>query len=164
MLGDMMRSTAPAGWIGALEAMKQRRDQTDLLPSISVPTLVVVGEGDEQAFRLDGDDAVLDDAAPGPDTTAGAGHDLTSIRCSDKQTCLLTTTKGDILLRTTDGGQTATEITPSSQPNSKANPSNAKTSRAGKSMASSTGNSTNPPSPSPTTPSPTTSIPLPSNK
>jgi 3-oxoadipate enol-lactonase len=45
-LGDMMRSTAPAGWIGALEAMKQRRDQTDLLPSISVPTLVVVGESD----------------------------------------------------------------------------------------------------------------------
>ena len=45
-LGDMMRSTAPAAWIGALEAMKQRRDQTDLLPSISVPTLVVVGEHD----------------------------------------------------------------------------------------------------------------------
>ena len=45
-LGDMMRATDPAGWIGALEAMKQRRDQTDLLPSIAVPTLVVVGEGD----------------------------------------------------------------------------------------------------------------------
>jgi len=48
-LGDMMRSTAPAGWIGALEAMKQRRDQTDLLPTIDVPTLVVVGEGDALA-------------------------------------------------------------------------------------------------------------------
>jgi len=48
-LGDMMRSTAPGGWIGALEAMKQRRDQTDLLPSIAVPTLVVVGEGDALA-------------------------------------------------------------------------------------------------------------------
>jgi pimeloyl-ACP methyl ester carboxylesterase len=45
-VGDMMRSTAPAGWIGALEAMKQRSDQTDLLPSISVPVLVVVGERD----------------------------------------------------------------------------------------------------------------------
>jgi pimeloyl-ACP methyl ester carboxylesterase len=45
-LGDMMRSTAATGWIGALEAMKQRRDQTDLLPSIAVPTLVVVGESD----------------------------------------------------------------------------------------------------------------------
>jgi 3-oxoadipate enol-lactonase len=48
-LGDMMRSTAPAGWVGALEAMKQRRDQTDLLLSISVPTLVVVGESDALA-------------------------------------------------------------------------------------------------------------------
>jgi 3-oxoadipate enol-lactonase len=46
LLGDMMRSTAPAGWIGALEAMKHRRDQTDLLPRIPVPTLVVVGESD----------------------------------------------------------------------------------------------------------------------
>ena len=45
-LGEMMRSTAPAGWIGALEAMKQRSDQTDLLPAIAVPTLVVVGESD----------------------------------------------------------------------------------------------------------------------
>jgi 3-oxoadipate enol-lactonase len=45
-LGEMMRATAPAGWVGALEAMKQRSDQTDLLPQIAVPTLVVVGEGD----------------------------------------------------------------------------------------------------------------------
>jgi 3-oxoadipate enol-lactonase len=45
-LGEMMHSTAPAGWIGALEAMKTRQDQTDLLPTISVPTLVVVGEAD----------------------------------------------------------------------------------------------------------------------
>ena len=45
-LSGVMRATAPAGWIGALEAMKDRRDQTDLLPTISVPTLVVVGESD----------------------------------------------------------------------------------------------------------------------
>ena len=45
-LDPMMRSTAPAGWIGALEAMKTRRDQTDLLPTIAVPTLVIVGESD----------------------------------------------------------------------------------------------------------------------
>ncbi|HET9773102.1 MAG TPA: alpha/beta fold hydrolase, partial [Acidimicrobiia bacterium] len=30
----------------ALEAMKQRSDQTDLLPHIAVPALVVVGEHD----------------------------------------------------------------------------------------------------------------------
>ena len=47
---------------------------------------------------------------------AGAnGQDLTSIRCVDLQTCLMTTAKGDKLLRTTDGGATVTEITPSSQ-------------------------------------------------
>lgn len=45
-LGAMMRSTAPAAWIGALEAMKTRQDQTDLLPTIPVPTLVIVGESD----------------------------------------------------------------------------------------------------------------------
>ena len=46
---------------------------------------------------------------------AGAGHDLTSIRCSDAKSCVLTTVNGDVLLRTTDGGTTATQITPSSQ-------------------------------------------------
>lgn len=35
-----------AGFIGALEAMKQRPDSTDLLTSITVPTLVIVGEND----------------------------------------------------------------------------------------------------------------------
>lgn len=45
-LSGVMQATAPAGWIGALEAMKNRRDSTDVLPTISVPTLVVVGESD----------------------------------------------------------------------------------------------------------------------
>lgn len=36
----------PAGYIGALEAMKQRPDSTDDLATISVPVLVVVGEED----------------------------------------------------------------------------------------------------------------------
>jgi photosystem II stability/assembly factor-like uncharacterized protein len=47
---------------------------------------------------------------------AGAGHDIAWIRCADLRTCLMATVKGDVLLRTTDGGQTVTEITPSSQP------------------------------------------------
>lgn len=45
-LAAVMRTTAPGAWVGALEAMKQRSDQTDLLPAITVPTLVVVGESD----------------------------------------------------------------------------------------------------------------------
>jgi pimeloyl-ACP methyl ester carboxylesterase len=73
-LGDMMRSTAPAGWIGALEAMKQRRDQTSLLPEIAVPTLVVVGEGDALA-PVDVAEAMAK-AIPGArfEIVPGAGH------------------------------------------------------------------------------------------
>lgn len=36
----------PAGFIGALEAMKNRIDSTDSLAKIAVPTLVIVGEND----------------------------------------------------------------------------------------------------------------------
>ncbi|HEX2048157.1 MAG TPA: alpha/beta fold hydrolase [Acidimicrobiales bacterium] len=36
----------PAGFIGALEAMKYRPDASEELPKISVPTLVLVGEDD----------------------------------------------------------------------------------------------------------------------
>jgi photosystem II stability/assembly factor-like uncharacterized protein len=45
----------------------------------------------------------------------GAGKRLTSIRCADAQTCLITTDKGE-LNRTTDAGATATPITASSVP------------------------------------------------
>jgi len=36
----------PAGFIGALEAMKGRPDSTDDLPHVNVPTLVIVGKED----------------------------------------------------------------------------------------------------------------------
>lgn len=42
----MMLGTSPAGAAAALRAMAVRRDQTDLLPSINVPTLIVVGDED----------------------------------------------------------------------------------------------------------------------
>ena len=73
-LGDMMRSTAPGGWIGALEAMKERPDQTDLLPRISVPVLVVVGESDA-LVPLDVAEAMAK-AIPGArfEVVPGAGH------------------------------------------------------------------------------------------
>lgn len=41
-----LMANPPAGYIGALEAMKHRPDATDKLARISVPTLVVVGEDD----------------------------------------------------------------------------------------------------------------------
>jgi pimeloyl-ACP methyl ester carboxylesterase len=42
----MMLATTPEGAAAALRAMAVRRDQTDLLPSIDVPTLIVVGGED----------------------------------------------------------------------------------------------------------------------
>ncbi|HYH51401.1 MAG TPA: alpha/beta fold hydrolase [Acidimicrobiia bacterium] len=73
-LSDVMRATAPAGWIGALEAMKNRRDQTDLLPAISVPTLVVVGDSDA-LVPLDVAERMAK-AIPGSrlEVVPGAGH------------------------------------------------------------------------------------------
>ncbi len=42
----MMLGTSPEGAAAALRAMAVRRDQTELLPSIRVPTLIVVGDED----------------------------------------------------------------------------------------------------------------------
>jgi pimeloyl-ACP methyl ester carboxylesterase len=39
----------PAGFVGALDAMKRRPDSTDHLTAITVPTLIVVGEADALA-------------------------------------------------------------------------------------------------------------------
>jgi 3-oxoadipate enol-lactonase len=43
----MILGTKPAGAAAALRAMAVRRDQTDLLPSIDVPTLIIVGSEDQ---------------------------------------------------------------------------------------------------------------------
>jgi 3-oxoadipate enol-lactonase len=42
----LMLGTSPEGAAAALRAMAARRDQTDLLPSINVPTLIIVGGED----------------------------------------------------------------------------------------------------------------------
>ena len=42
----LMSANSPAGFIGALEAMKGRPDSTNDLASIDVPTLIIVGEND----------------------------------------------------------------------------------------------------------------------
>jgi pimeloyl-ACP methyl ester carboxylesterase len=44
---EMMMRQAVPGIVGALQAMRDRPDSTALLPSINVPTLVVVGQEDE---------------------------------------------------------------------------------------------------------------------
>src|SRR5215216_6983538 len=43
---DMMLKTKPEGAAAALRGMAEREDQTELLPKISVPTLIVVGTED----------------------------------------------------------------------------------------------------------------------
>jgi 3-oxoadipate enol-lactonase len=43
---DMMLKTKPEGAAGALRGMAEREDQTDLLPKISVPALILVGAED----------------------------------------------------------------------------------------------------------------------
>lgn len=50
-----------------------------------------------------------------PRALAGApeGNELTDIRCSGTETCLTSTEAGDRLLRTTDGGETGSSVTPS---------------------------------------------------
>jgi pimeloyl-ACP methyl ester carboxylesterase len=42
----MMLGTSPEGAAAALRAMAVRRDQTDMMPSIDVPTLIIVGSED----------------------------------------------------------------------------------------------------------------------
>ncbi|MBI3287797.1 MAG: alpha/beta fold hydrolase [Chloroflexi bacterium] len=42
----MIQNTSIQGLVGALRGMAQRADSTDLLPQISVPTLILVGERD----------------------------------------------------------------------------------------------------------------------
>lgn len=46
---------------------------------------------------------------------APAGNALTDIRCADVTTCLISTTGGERLLRTTDGGDTGASISPSTR-------------------------------------------------
>lgn len=60
----LLMAGAPAdGVIGALEAMAARADSTDLLPSISMPTLVV--SGSEDTFTPPDEIRTMADAIPG---------------------------------------------------------------------------------------------------
>ncbi|MGI9120756.1 MAG: alpha/beta fold hydrolase [Acidimicrobiales bacterium] len=69
-----LMDSPPAGYVGALEAMKRRPDSTPELTGIDVPTMVVVGEED----ALSPPDVARDMLAviPGAELSvlAGAGH------------------------------------------------------------------------------------------
>jgi 3-oxoadipate enol-lactonase len=52
---QIMMSTSSEGAVAALRAMAERPDSTEVLPRISVPTLIVVGEQDPIATPADAD-------------------------------------------------------------------------------------------------------------
>ncbi|HUR91167.1 MAG TPA: alpha/beta fold hydrolase [Gemmatimonadaceae bacterium] len=73
-LHQMLASAPVEGIIGALQAMMDRPDSTDLLPSINVPTLVIVGQ--EDALTPVKESREMHAAIPGSrlEILPGAGH------------------------------------------------------------------------------------------
>ena len=71
---EMVARSPVAGLVGALKAMKDRPDSTELLPAIDVPTLVVVGQEDE--ITPPATARRMKDAIPSAALTAiaGGGH------------------------------------------------------------------------------------------
>ncbi|PYS91042.1 MAG: alpha/beta hydrolase [Acidobacteria bacterium] len=71
---EMIMSTSPVGAAAALRGMALRRDQTDLLPEIDVPTLIIVGS--EDAITPPQDAELMHRAIRGSlfKVIAGAGH------------------------------------------------------------------------------------------
>ncbi len=60
----MMNDTPPAGLVGALQGMAQRRDATPTLSTLTVPTLIAVGEHDARTPPAQATDMQLAILAP----------------------------------------------------------------------------------------------------
>jgi len=71
---EMILKTDPAGAAAAQRGMAQRRDQTDLLPQINVPTLVIVGENDQLTPVAESETMHRLIAGSRLEIIAGAGH------------------------------------------------------------------------------------------
>ena len=71
---EIMESTAVTGIAGDLMAMAERPDSVDLLPSINVPTLVIVGDAD--ALTPPADAQLMAEKIPGAKlvSIASAAH------------------------------------------------------------------------------------------
>jgi 3-oxoadipate enol-lactonase len=70
----MMLGTSPEGAAAALRAMAVRRDQTDLLPSVNVPTLILVGSEDSITPHADSEAMRAKIAGSRLVVVEGAGH------------------------------------------------------------------------------------------
>ncbi len=79
----LMAANPPAGFIGALEAMKHRADATEELAGIAVPTLVLVG--DDDALSPPEVAKAMQERIPGSELVVlpGAGH-LSSLEAADE--------------------------------------------------------------------------------
>jgi pimeloyl-ACP methyl ester carboxylesterase len=71
---EMMRRQPVPGIVGALHAMRDRADSTDLLPTVDVPTLVVVGQEDELTPPAEARALATGIPSAHLTTIAGAGH------------------------------------------------------------------------------------------
>ncbi len=71
---EMILSTSPEGAAAALRGMAARRDQTDLLPDIGVPTLIVVGSEDAITPPPVSDDMRRQIPGARMEVIEGAGH------------------------------------------------------------------------------------------
>ena len=82
------------------------------LAVVAPGTIYAVGDGTSLLVSTDGGQTWT----PRPLAGAPGGLSLTGISCTGVDVCVISTRSGDRLLRTTDGGATASSVTPSTSP------------------------------------------------
>jgi photosystem II stability/assembly factor-like uncharacterized protein len=82
------------------------------LTVVAPGTIYAVGDGTSLLASTDGGQTWT----PRPLAGAPGGLSLTGISCTGVEVCVIATRAGDRLLRTTDGGATASSVTPSTSP------------------------------------------------
>src|SRR4051812_7187714 len=82
------------------------------LTGVAAGTMYAVGDGTSLLASTDGGQTWT----PRPLAGAPGGLSLTGISCTGVDVCVISTRSGDRLLRTTDGGATASSVTPSTSP------------------------------------------------
>ena len=71
---EMILTTKPEGAAAALRAMAARRDQTDFLPEITAPTLIIVGSEDKLTPRADAEQMHREIRGSRLEVIEGAAH------------------------------------------------------------------------------------------
>lgn len=106
--GSIQRTTDGAvSWTPVATANAQLND----LEAVDATTLFAAGNGQTLLVSSDGGSTWTKKALAGV-----AQANLSSIRCASSTTCLAATVQRDRLIRTTDGGETATSVVTSTEP------------------------------------------------